>query len=103
MLKIPTIVLNVKTYAEATSDKALEIALLMDKISKEYSTPCIPATYDCLEDREELRFLFLEKFSEYVEVIDPASEDFTEFFAYSDRMESSYLRHREAVESLHEH
>jgi triosephosphate isomerase len=35
MLKIPTIVLNVKTYTEATGDKALEIAMLMDKISKE--------------------------------------------------------------------
>lgn len=35
MLKTPVIVLNVKTYTEATGNKALEIALLMDKISKE--------------------------------------------------------------------
>ena len=35
MLKTPTIVLNVKTYDEATWLKALEIAKLMDKISKE--------------------------------------------------------------------
>ena len=35
MLKTPTIVLNVKTYAEATGDKALEIAKLMENISKE--------------------------------------------------------------------
>jgi len=35
MLEIPTIVLNVKTYIEATGNKALEIAILMDKISKE--------------------------------------------------------------------
>lgn len=35
MLKTPTIVLNVKTYAEATGEKALEIAKLMDKISGE--------------------------------------------------------------------
>lgn len=35
MLKTPTIVLNVKTYAEATGQKALEIAQLMDKISEE--------------------------------------------------------------------
>ena len=35
MLKTPTIVLNVKTYTEATGINALEIALLMDKISKE--------------------------------------------------------------------
>jgi len=35
MLKTPVIVLNVKTYAEATGEKALDIAILMDKISKE--------------------------------------------------------------------
>jgi triosephosphate isomerase len=35
MLKTPTIVLNVKTYSEATGKKALEIAELMDRISKE--------------------------------------------------------------------
>ena len=35
MLKTPTIVLNVKTYDEATWQKALEIARIMDKISKE--------------------------------------------------------------------
>lgn len=38
MLKTPVIVLNVKTYAEATEKKALEIAVLMDKISKETSS-----------------------------------------------------------------
>ena len=38
MLKTPTIVLNVKTYAEATGSKALDIAILMDKISKETGT-----------------------------------------------------------------
>ena len=35
MLKTPVIVLNVKTYAEATGNKSLEIANIMDKISKE--------------------------------------------------------------------
>jgi len=35
MLKTPVIVLNVKTYAEATGSKVLDIAMLMDKISKE--------------------------------------------------------------------
>ena len=35
MLKTPTIVLNVKTYAEATGKKALEIAKIMDKLSQE--------------------------------------------------------------------
>ena len=35
MLETPAIVLNVKTYIEATGNKALEIATLMDKVSKE--------------------------------------------------------------------
>ena len=35
MLKVPTIVLNVKTYAEATGDKALEIAETMEQVAKE--------------------------------------------------------------------
>jgi triosephosphate isomerase len=35
MLKTPVIVLNVKTYSEATGKSALELAILMDKISKE--------------------------------------------------------------------
>jgi triosephosphate isomerase len=35
MLKIPVIVLNVKTYAEATGNHALEIAKTMEKISDE--------------------------------------------------------------------
>jgi len=35
MLKTPVIVLNVKTYEEATGNKALDLAMQMDKISKE--------------------------------------------------------------------
>lgn len=35
MLKTPVIILNVKTYLEATGDNGLKIALLMEKISKE--------------------------------------------------------------------
>jgi triosephosphate isomerase len=35
MLRTPVIVLNVKTYTEATGNKALEIAMLMEKVSKE--------------------------------------------------------------------
>jgi triosephosphate isomerase (TIM) len=35
MLQTPTIVLNVKTYAEATAEKALEIAKIMQKVSEE--------------------------------------------------------------------
>ena len=38
MLKTPTIVLNVKTYAEATGNKAYELASLMDTIAQETGT-----------------------------------------------------------------
>jgi len=38
MLKTPVIVLNVKTYLESTGNKAMDIALLMDKVSKELGT-----------------------------------------------------------------
>jgi triosephosphate isomerase len=38
MLKTPTIVLNVKTHAEATGEQAVEIAQLMDKIAQETGT-----------------------------------------------------------------
>ena len=35
MLKAPVIVLNVKTYAEATGKSAIELAAVMDKVAKE--------------------------------------------------------------------
>lgn len=38
MLDTPTIVLNVKTYAEATGEKAIDIAVQMDDIAKETGT-----------------------------------------------------------------
>ncbi len=46
MLKTPVIVLNVKTYAEATGEKALEIANLMNRISKETGTSMAIACWD---------------------------------------------------------
>ena len=35
MLKTPVIVLNVKTYAEATGKNAIELAIIMDKVARE--------------------------------------------------------------------
>ncbi len=54
MLKTPVIVLNVKTYAEATAEKALEIAKIMNKISEETGVAmaiCVQATdiFKCAE------------------------------------------------------
>jgi triosephosphate isomerase len=47
MLKTPTIVLNVKTYAEATGKAALEIAEIMDKVAQDTGASmaiCVQAT-----------------------------------------------------------
>jgi len=47
MLKTPAIVLNVKTYTESTGIKALELARLMEKISKETNVNMAIAVQDC--------------------------------------------------------
>lgn len=47
MLQTPAIVLNVKTYGEATGVHAVEIARLMEKISKETAVGCAIAVQAC--------------------------------------------------------
>jgi len=72
MLKTPVIVLNVKTYAEATGDKALEIGLLMDKISQETGASmaiAVQATDITLCSRE----LKIPVFAEHIDPIKPGS------------------------------
>jgi triosephosphate isomerase (TIM) len=54
MLKTPVIVLNVKTYAEATGEKAVYIAKVLDKIGQETGVSmaiCVQATdiYNCAQ------------------------------------------------------
>ncbi|UCH72378.1 MAG: triose-phosphate isomerase [Thermoplasmatales archaeon] len=71
MLKTPTIVLNVKTYAEATGNKALEIAKIMDKISKETGASmaiCVQAT-----DITVCTKTSIPVFSEHIDPIKPGS------------------------------
>ena len=72
MLKTPTIVLNLKTYAEATSDKALEIAILMDKISKETGASmaiAVQATDISLCSKK----VFIPVWAEHIDPIKPGS------------------------------
>jgi len=72
MLKTPVIVLNVKTYAEATGIKALYIAMLMDKISQEMSasmTIAVQAT-DITACVEKLN---IPVFAEHIDPIKPGS------------------------------
>lgn len=72
MLKVPTIVLNVKTYAEATGIKAVEIAQLMERISKETGSSMAIAVqasdiYICSQKVD------MPVFSEHIDPIKPGS------------------------------
>ena len=72
MLETPVIVLNVKTYIEATGDKALEIAMLMDKISKELGVSmaiAVQATDISLVAKK----VTIPVFAEHIDPIKPGS------------------------------
>ena len=72
MLKIPTVVLNVKTYAEATGDKTIEIAKIMDKIAHETGTSmaiAVQAT-DISTCAKEIN---IPVFAEHIDPIKPGS------------------------------
>ena len=72
MLKTPTIVLNVKTYSEATGRKAVDIGILMDKISKETGASMgisVQAT-DIVKCVEKLD---IPVFAEHIDPIKPGS------------------------------
>jgi len=72
MLKVPTIVLNVKTYAEATGIKALEIAQLMDKISQETGTSMAIAV-QATDILACVKKIGIPVFAEHVDPITPGS------------------------------
>jgi triosephosphate isomerase len=72
MLKTPVIVLNVKTYAEATGQDAVEIGLIMDKISQETGVSMAIAVQAtditmCAKD------LKIPVFAEHIDPIKPGS------------------------------
>jgi triosephosphate isomerase len=72
MLKTPTIVLNVKTYSEATGQNALEIANLMDRISNENGASmaiAVQAT-DITSINEKVN---IPVFAEHIDPIKPGS------------------------------
>jgi len=72
MLKVPTIVLNVKTYAEATGVKALEIAQLMDKISQETGASMAIAV-QATDISKCVREVNIPVFAEHIDPIKPGS------------------------------
>ena len=72
MLRTPVIVLNVKTYAEATGDKAIQIARLMDKIGDETDASMSIAVQDtdimlCAKE------VSIPVFAEHIDPIKPGS------------------------------
>ena len=72
MLATPTIVLNVKTYMEATGEKAVELAKAMDRIAKETGASmaiAVQATdiWRCAEE------VAIPVFAEHVDPITPGS------------------------------
>ena len=72
MLETPAIVLNVKTYIEATGNKALEIATLMDKVSKELGVSmaiAVQATDILLCSKK----VSIPVFAEHIDPIKPGS------------------------------
>ena len=72
MLKTPVIVLNVKTYAEATGKSSLDIAVLMDKISKETGASMTiavqPTDITLCSDK-----VSIPVFAEHIDPINPGS------------------------------
>jgi len=72
MLKTPTIVLNVKTYAEATGIKVLEIAQLMDKIVDE-SGVSMAIAVQATDISRCVTSIKIPVFAEHIDPITPGS------------------------------
>lgn len=72
MLKTPVIVLNMKTYIEATGIKALEIAKLMDKISSESGVNMAVAVQS-IDIKECSENISIPVFAEHFDPIKPGS------------------------------
>ncbi|HEC88997.1 MAG TPA: triose-phosphate isomerase [Thermoplasmatales archaeon] len=72
MIKTPVIIVNVKTYAEATGENARELAVLMDEVSKETGISmviAVQATDISLCARE----VSIPVFAEHIDAITPGS------------------------------
>lgn len=72
MLKTPMIVLNVKTYMEATGSNALELAKLMDKLSKETNI-CMAIAVQSSDINRCAREISIPVFAQHIDPIQPGS------------------------------
>lgn len=72
MLKTPVIVLNVKTYSEATSNKVIDIAKIMDKISNE-TNASMAISVQATDLKMCAEKLSIPVFAEHIDPIKPGS------------------------------
>ena len=72
MIKTPVIVVNVKTYAEATGKKALEMAEIMDKVSRETGVSMAIAV-QAADIRMISEKVSIPVFSQHIDPIKPGS------------------------------
>jgi len=72
MLKTPTIVLNVKTYVEATGEKAADLATLMDRIALETGASMAIAV-QASDIAQCSKIVNIPVFAEHIDPIKPGS------------------------------
>jgi len=72
MLKTPVIVLNVKTYAEATGKNAIELAVIMDKVAKETGAS-IAIAVQATDISKCVEKISIPVFAEHIDPIKPGS------------------------------
>ncbi len=72
MIKTPVIIVNVKTYAEATGEKAKELAVLMDEVSKETGVSMVIAV-QATDINLCAREVSIPVFAEHIDAITPGS------------------------------
>jgi len=72
MLKTPVIVLNVKTYAEATGKNAIELAVIMDKVAKETGASMAIAV-QATDISKCVEKIGIPVFAEHIDPITPGS------------------------------
>ena len=72
MLPLPTIVLNVKTYAEATGEKVLQLARLMDRLAQETGSSLAIAV-QATDLHQCAQAVTIPVFAEHIDPITPGS------------------------------
>ena len=72
MIRTPVIIVNVKTYAEATGENAKELAVLMDEVSRETGVSMIIAV-QATDINLCAREVSIPVFAEHIDAITPGS------------------------------